>query len=76
MADPPTTPSLGTRAIHADDVLTSAAPTTDVAPAIHISTIFHYPRDPSKLISAAEHRSAQTNEVAAPPPPSPLSHAF
>ncbi|KAK3055438.1 hypothetical protein LTR09_003358 [Extremus antarcticus] len=39
--------SLATLAVHADDPLNS---TTDVAPALHVSTTFRYPFDPSLLI--------------------------
>lgn len=69
MADQPASasasaPSLATLAIHADDAFVTA-PATDVAPAIHVSTIFHYPRDPSQLVSAAERvAAAQNGEVA------------
>lgn len=66
-------PSLATLAIHADDDL-ATAPSTDVAPAIHVSTIFHYPRDPERLVTVAEQISAvEAGEVAAPPPLRPLS---
>lgn len=50
-------PSIATLAIHGDDSLAAAA-VTDVAPAIHVSTAFHYPRDPSQLVTAAEHWAA------------------
>lgn len=69
MAAPPA-PSLATLALHADDVLDSAAPVGDVAPAIHVSTIFHYPQDPSKLITAAERLSATQNGEVGPSSPS------
>lgn len=82
MADQPApAPSLATLAIHADDAFVTA-PATDVAPAIHVSTIFHYPRDPSQLVSAAERvAAAQNGEVArqiaaAPPPPPALPTAY
>ncbi|KPI37895.1 putative trans-sulfuration enzyme [Cyphellophora attinorum] len=35
-----------TRAVHADDVLNT---TDDVAPPVHVSTTFRYPRDPARL---------------------------
>ncbi|KAL1589827.1 hypothetical protein WHR41_01778 [Cladosporium halotolerans] len=60
MADPTTNPnipsrqppststpySLATLAIHGDDPVNAS---TDVAPALHVSTTFRYPSDPSKL---------------------------
>lgn len=38
--------SLASRLIHADD---GAAPYTDVAPAMHVSTTFEYPNNPDDL---------------------------
>lgn len=38
--------SLATRGVHADDEIHTY---TDVAPALHVSTNFRYPRDPDKL---------------------------
>jgi cystathionine gamma-synthase len=38
--------SLSTLAVHADDPINSS---TDVAPALHVSTTFRYPHDPDKL---------------------------
>ncbi|KAB8360609.1 hypothetical protein FH972_024347 [Carpinus fangiana] len=43
--------SLATRAMHADDSLNS---TSDVAPAMHLSTTFRYSHDPDKLIPIAD----------------------
>ncbi|KAK5165853.1 uncharacterized protein LTR77_008776 [Saxophila tyrrhenica] len=42
----PSARSLATAAIHGDDPLNS---TTDVAPALHVSTTFRYPHDPTLL---------------------------
>lgn len=42
---------LTTAVIHADDHI---APTTDVAPAIHVSTTFRYAPDPDNLIPACD----------------------
>lgn len=42
----PLSTSLATLSIHADDPINS---TTDVAPALHVSTTFRYPRDPTLL---------------------------
>ncbi|KAJ3050170.1 hypothetical protein HK097_008854 [Rhizophlyctis rosea] len=42
------TPSLSTRAVHADDPLNTPY-TTDVSPAIHVSTTYRYPRNPNDL---------------------------
>lgn len=39
--------SLATLGIHGDDPINSY---TDVAPALHVSTTFRYPRDPEKLV--------------------------
>ena len=38
--------SLATRSVHADDTINE---TTDVAPALHVSSTFRYPEDPDKL---------------------------
>jgi len=38
--------SLSTLGVHGDDPINSS---TDVAPALHVSTTFHYPRDPNQL---------------------------
>ena len=43
---PPKTHSLATLGIHADDPINS---TTDVAPALHVSTTYRYPSNPSLL---------------------------
>lgn len=43
--------ALATRSVHADDHM---AKTTDVSPAIHVSTTFHYSNDPSQLKPEAE----------------------
>lgn len=43
--------TMATRSIHADDHM---AKTTDVSPAIHVSTTFHYSDDPSQLNPEAE----------------------
>jgi len=42
----PATLSLATLGIHSDDSINSS---TDVAPALHVSTTFRYPHDPEKL---------------------------
>ncbi|KAF2755481.1 PLP-dependent transferase [Pseudovirgaria hyperparasitica] len=42
-----TTHALSTLALHADDILNS---TTDVAPALHVSTTFRYPENPDDLV--------------------------
>jgi cystathionine beta-lyase/cystathionine gamma-synthase len=48
ITQPPNHPaySLSTLSIHGDDPINSS---TDVAPALHVSTTFRYPRDPSQL---------------------------
>ncbi|KAH8151898.1 uncharacterized protein LAJ45_03891 [Morchella importuna] len=43
------TPSISTLSIHADDAHATRR-MNDVAPPIHVSTTFHYPRDPDALI--------------------------
>jgi cystathionine gamma-synthase len=43
--------SLATLGIHADDPINSY---TDVAPALHVTTTFRYPRDPEKLIPGSD----------------------
>lgn len=43
--------SLSTLAIHGDDPINAA---TDVAPPLHVSTTFRYPRDPSKLVPSSD----------------------
>lgn len=40
-----------TKALHADDTLNQV---TDVAPPIHLSTIFRYPNDPDQLIPSED----------------------
>lgn len=40
-----------TRSLHADDALNVV---TDVSPPLHLSTTFRYPKDPSKLVPAAD----------------------
>ena len=40
-----------TRAIHADDILNSS---TDVAPALHVSTTFRYASNPDELLAASD----------------------
>lgn len=42
-----------TAAVHADDVL-NTEDILDVAPSMHLSTTFRYPRDSEKLIPAGE----------------------
>jgi hypothetical protein len=49
--------SPSTIAIHADDALNNDK-VTDVAPALHVSTTFRYPRDLSKLIPFNEAQLA------------------
>jgi hypothetical protein len=43
--------SPATLAIHADDVLNNV---TDVAPPLHVSTTFRYPKDPNELVVAGD----------------------
>ncbi|KAH0613519.1 uncharacterized protein H6S33_005405 [Morchella sextelata] len=47
------TPSISTLSIHADDAH-ATRPMNDVAPPIHVSTTFHYPRDPDALIPSSD----------------------
>ncbi|KAF2858985.1 cystathionine gamma-synthase [Piedraia hortae CBS 480.64] len=51
--------SLSTVAVHGDDTLASA---TDVAPALHVSTTFRYPSDPSRLIPESEATTQRSPE--------------
>ncbi|KAK3075941.1 hypothetical protein LTR53_000245 [Teratosphaeriaceae sp. CCFEE 6253] len=44
--DPPRPYSLATRGVHADDEMHDS---TDVAPALHVSSTFRYPSDPDQL---------------------------
>jgi hypothetical protein len=48
---PPPAFTYPTLLIHADDHL---APTTDIAPALHPSTTYHYPIDPAEWKPAAD----------------------
>ncbi|KAI9670216.1 MAG: hypothetical protein M1831_006429 [Alyxoria varia] len=59
--------SMASRAIHADD---SYKQTTDVSPAMHLSTTFHYEDDPEKLVMAKE---APPHQLSDPPVYSRLS---
>ncbi|RMZ87906.1 hypothetical protein DV736_g4868, partial [Chaetothyriales sp. CBS 134916] len=56
--------SPSTLAVHADDALNVV---TDVAPPIHVSTTFRYPRDPTKLVPVyglpLDQRSSPTEHV-------------
>lgn len=40
-----------TKALHADDILNQVS---DVAPPIHLSTIFRYPDDPEQLVPSED----------------------
>ncbi|GFZ46205.1 Uncharacterized trans-sulfuration enzyme [Saitozyma sp. JCM 24511] len=51
---PPSTTSISTQTVHADDALNTLPPSLgvelqDVAPALHVSTTFRYSRDPEQL---------------------------
>ena len=58
----PPTYSFATLGIHADDPINDS---TDVAPALHVSTTFRYPHDPDKLIPECD-RSDRHPEAPAP----------
>lgn len=49
--------SLATLGVHADDALNSS---TDVAPALHVSTTFRYASDPDKLVPVADEEVRDT----------------
>lgn len=67
-------PSVATLAIHADDTHT-ARTVTDVAPPVHVSTTFHYPRDPSALTPFSDLVAAQAADTSGNPEPLPYIYS-
>lgn len=49
-----------TLAVHADDQLNQ---TTDVAPAIHVSTTFRYSQEPNNLVTASELKVCRESDL-------------
>ncbi|KAF2481229.1 putative transsulfuration enzyme family protein [Neohortaea acidophila] len=65
--------TLATLGIHADD---SMHHDTDVAPSLHVSTTFRYPRDPEDLVPASRSPQARQTPAAAGLPPSDTGYIY
>ncbi|KAI5851657.1 Cys/Met metabolism PLP-dependent enzyme-domain-containing protein [Morchella snyderi] len=68
------TPSLSTLSIHADNSHANRT-INDIAPPIHVSTTFHYPRDPDALIPCSDRVAAAAADTSGKPPSAPYVYS-